>query len=98
MQRTIRIQGVLQEEKYRLKEEYRGVGIYEYITPNGYTVCQHYLICCNDKLYVSESYNHNDKEDLMDYIDNYLDSGKFGFKAINYGDHYVVHPSGNLYL
>ena len=98
MERTIRIQTELNEEKYYLLEKYKDVGIYQEVTPNGYYVHQSYGFKINDKFFMSESYNHNNKKDLLDFIDNYKKKKIFGFRAFNKGSYYCIHPNGNLYL
>lgn len=98
MERTIKIQTEISEEKFRLVDEYEGVGIYQLVTPNGYYCHQNYGFKHNDKFFVSYSFMHNDKEDLYDYIDNYNNTGKYGFKAFNKGNYYCIHQNGKIYM
>lgn len=98
MERTIRIQAEVAEEKFRLVEEYEGFGIYQEVTPYGYYVHQSFAFKTNDAVFVSYSYMNNDKEDIYDYIDNYNNKGSFGFKAFNKGSYFCIHPNGDLYL
>lgn len=94
MKRVITIQGNLQTEKYYLKSEYRGFGIYQRKCASGYFVHQDFLITNEKITIVSQSFNSLDDADLMDSIDEYYDTGKFNIKAFNRGSHFVVHPSG----
>ena len=98
MERTIRIQTEVAEEKFRLVKEYEGFGIYQEVTPYGYHVHQSFAFKANGAVFVSYSYMNNDIEDIYDYIDNYNNKGKFGFKAFNKGSYYCIHSNGNLRL
>ena len=98
MERTIRIQTEVAEEKFRLVEEYEGFGIYQKVTPYGYYVHQSFAFKTNGTIFVSYSYMNNDKEDIYDYIDNYNNKGSFGFKAFNKGSYFCIHSNGDLYL
>lgn len=94
MKRVIYIEGVLNTEKYVLKKEYANVGIYERMTPTGYRVHQDWLLATSTLKIQIPSYNCMCYEEILDSIDNFNDSGKFGFKVIDYNDYYCVHNSG----
>ena len=96
MDRTIRIKTSVSEEKFRLIDEYKGVGIYQEITPYGYRVHQSYGFQHKGKFFVSYSFMNNDIEDIYDYIDNYNHTGKYGFKVMLYPDHYCLHQNGQI--
>lgn len=98
MERTIRIKTEIAEDKFRLVENYRGVGVYQEVTPNGYYVHQSYGFKIKDKFFVSYSFMNNDKEDIFDYIDRHYEGKPFGFKAFNKGDYYCIHTNGNLQM
>ena len=96
MKRVIKINNVYgTEEKYIFKEEYNGFGIYQHKTPSGFFTHQHWLISNNEKAeLVVESYNDICKEELLDMIDNYNNTGKFGIKALMHCGALHMHPSG----
>ena len=98
MERTIKIQTEVSEEKFRLVDEYEGIGIYQKVTPNGYYLSQTFGFKVGNNFYVSYSFMNNDKEDIFDYIDNYNNTGVFGFKCFNKGSYYCLHRNGNIYL
>ena len=97
MERSIKIQTEMSEEKYRLVDEYEGVGIYQRVV-GGLYVHQEYAFKHHDKLFISYSFMNNDKEDIYDYIDNYNNTGKYGFRAFDKGSYYCIHQNGKLYL
>ena len=72
----------LPDGKFNLREIYGGFGIYQEITPSGYPVSQHYAFTNGDITVESESYMHNNIEDIMFIIDTYIESGKLGVKVI----------------
>lgn len=83
------------EEKYILKEEYNGFGIYQHKTPSGFFTHQHWLISNNNSIeLVVESYNNICEEELLDIIDNYNTFGKFGVKALVHCGILHMHPNG----
>ena len=96
MERVIKINGNLQNEKYFLKETYNGFGIYQRKTASGYYVMNEYLITDSKKTIVSYSFNNITKPEIQDSIDKYLKSKKFGFKAFNRNGLYIVHPNGSV--
>ena len=98
MDRIIKIKnGYGNEDKYVLTKEYNGFGIYEEKTPNGFFVHQSWLICNNkDAKLVINSYNHLCKEEVLDIVDNYNETSKFGVKAVKCYGVFCMHPNGNL--
>ena len=97
MERTIKIQTTVNEEKFRLIDEYGGAGIYQKVV-SGYYVHQSYAFKHHDKFFVSYSFMNNDKEDIYDYIDNYNKTGRYGCRAFDKGSYYCIHDNGNLYV
>ena len=85
------------KDKYVLTEEYNGFGIYQEKTPNGFFVHQSWLIS-NDKgaELVINSYNRLCKEEVLDIIDNYNKTYRFGVKAVKYCGAVCMHPNGKL--
>lgn len=82
-------------DKYILKEEYSGFGIYQEKTPTGYYMSQSYLITDTNLTIVCQSYNRICLDELKDAIDHYRKTKRFGFRAMNRGEHlYFVHPNG----
>lgn len=98
MKRIIKIKNVYgTDDKYILANEYEGFGIYQEMTPNGYFVHQSWLISDNENAeLVIESYNHLCKEELLDIIDNYNVTNKFGVKAVVSHGSLCMHPCGKL--
>lgn len=98
MKRIINIKNVYgTNDKYVLKEEYCGFGIYQEKTPNGFFVHQSWLISNNeDAELVIESYNSLCKEEVLDIIDNYNETKKFGVKALMHCDSLHMHDGGRL--
>ena len=85
------------KDKYVLKEEYDGFGIYEEMTPSGYFVHQSWLIAGKDITIIVPSYMNYCKEELLDCIDSYNEAKKFCIKATDQGKGlYIAHPSGEL--
>ena len=84
MKRVIYLPDELNDNKFKLKEEYRGHGVYQKVTPSGYTVQQEWSVVRADDgfMFNIESYNNICYEEVLDAIDNYLDSGKYGFKVL----------------
>lgn len=78
MQRVVYVPDKLSTKKYVLREEYEGFGIYERITPSGYYESQSWLVFNGKYGYISESYNSRCKEELLDSIDHYNTTKKFG--------------------
>ena len=98
MKRIININNVYgTKTKYVLRDEYEGFGIYQHKTPNGYFTHQDWLISDNENAeLVIESYNNICKEELLDIIDHYKETSKFGVKAVMHCNSLHMHPSGNL--
>lgn len=96
MKRIIMVDdGTGYQAKYVLEEEYNGFGIYKEKTPSGYFVNQSWVITDDKKLVICQSYNDMCKEELLDAIDSYKETGKFGLKLLQKGtDTLIVHSSG----
>ena len=100
MKRVIKIKNIYgTENKYVLIEEYAGFGIYQEKFPSGLFNCQSWLISNNKGVeLVIPSYNDLCKEELLDMIDNYNETNKFGVKAnMNCGSLYM-HRNGKLVI
>ena len=100
MKRVIKIKNMYgTENKYVLIEEYAGFGIYQEKGPSGLFNCQSWLISNNTGVeLVIPSYNDLCKEELLDMIDNYNKTNKFGVKAnMNCGSLYM-HKNGKLVI
>lgn len=98
MKRVIKIENVYgTDDKYILSKEYEGFGIYQEMTPNGYFVHQSWLISNNKNAeLVIKSYNNLCKAELLDMIDNYNTTNKFGVKAVKHCDSLCMHSCGEL--
>lgn len=98
MKRVIKIKNSYgSENKYVLVDEYEGFGIYQEKCPTGYFVSQSWLISDNENAeLVIESYNNLCKEELLDMIDHYKETGHFGVKAVMYCESLHMHNSGKL--
>lgn len=98
MKRIVKIKNSYgSEDKYILREEYNGFGVYQHKTPSGFFVHQDWLISNNDKAeLVIQSYNNLCKEELLDIIDNYNKIGRFGVKALMHCGSFHMHSGGKL--
>ena len=97
MKRIIYIDGdYYYKEKYVLKEEYEGFGIYQHLCPSGFFTHQQYLISNGETTVLFPSFNRICKEELLDAIDNFNESGKFGIKCYKTINGYLMHPSGDI--
>ena len=98
MKRLIKIKNSYgTEDKYVLVDEYEEFGIYQKKCPTGYFVSQSWLISDNENAeLVIESYNNLCKEELLDMIDHYKETGHFGVKAVMYYESLHMHNSGKL--
>ena len=98
MKRIIKIKNTYgTDDKYVLVDEYNNFGIYKEKTPSGYFVHQSWLISNNENAeLVIESYNGLCKEELLDIIDNYNETKKYGVKAVMHCGSLHMHPSGRL--
>lgn len=101
MKRLIYLPDTLQKRKYVLKNEYEGHGIYEEVCPAGWKVHQSWAIMNEKKGFsiMIQSYNRLCYEELLDAIDNYNETGKYGLKLITTAEgldnnYRVMHPSG----
>jgi len=85
------------EYKYILTNEYRDFGVYKEKTPNGFFMNQSWLISNNENAkLVIDTYNRLCKEEVLDIIDNYCETGKFGVKAVMHCGSLHMHRSGRL--
>lgn len=88
--------------KYVLKKEYENFGVYQEMCPSGFLTHQSYLITDNNKVFVCDSYNNMCYDEMLDTIDYYNETKKFGHKAIKRYDKtnekhiYIMHPSGTM--
>ena len=98
MKRVIQIKNAYgTNDKYVLRDEYDGFGIYEEKTPNGYFVHQSWLISNNEGVeLVIDSFNNLCKEEVLDIIDSYNETKKFGIKALMHNGSLHMHNSGKL--
>ena len=98
MKRVVNIEnGYHGYDKYVLTDEYNGFGIYRHKTPTGYFVNQTWLVSNHKGAeLVIESYNDMCKEEVLDIIDNYNETNKFGVKAVMYCNHLHMHCRGDL--
>ena len=98
MKRIIAINNVYgTNDKYVLRDEYEGFGIYQEKCPTGYFMHQSWLISNNEGAeLVIESYNSLCKEELLDIIDNYNETHKFGVKALMHCGSLHMHNGGTL--
>ena len=78
MQRVVYVPDSLNNNKYVLKDEYEGFGIYQRKTPNGWLVSQDWLVYNGKIGFICQSYNNYCKEELLDLIDVYNIKGRFG--------------------
>ena len=86
-----------EHDKYVLRDEYEGFGIYQEKTPSGFFVHQSWLISNNANAeLVIESYNSLCKEELLDIIDNYNEKHRFGVKAVMHCGSLHMHNGGSL--
>lgn len=89
------------KEKYLIKKEYEGFGLYQEMCPSGLYVHGQYLITDGDIYLKVESYNNYIFDELLDLIDYYNETGEFGVKGFIHYDLvlnrniYLMHPSGN---
>ena len=101
MKRVIYLPDELNNNKYVLKTEYEGHGIYEEVCPTGWRVHQSWTIVrSNDNFTIMiESYNNMCYDELLDSIDNYNETGFYDLKLIRtkksleHG-YWVMHRSG----
>ena len=96
MKRVVEVANVYgTKNKYVLTDEYGGFGVYQEKTPSGYFVSQSWLISNNDNAeLVIESYNDMCKEEVLDVIDNYNNTNKFGVKAVMHCGSLHMHNNG----
>ena len=87
------------EDRFVLKEEYGGLGIYQRKTPRGFLVYQHYLITNGNFTVEFPSYSNMFIEDMYDFIDEYNRRGTISTKLIMQSPHrYVQHSIGGDYI
>ena len=84
-------------DKYVLADEYGGFGVYREKTPSGFFVNQSWLVSNNENAeLVIASYNNLCKEEVLDIIDNYNKTNKFGVKAVMHCGSLRMHNGGRL--
>ena len=96
MKRVVYVPDKLNNNKYILIDEYGGFGIYQKKCPAGYFVHQEWLVYNGKIGFICESYNNYCKEELMDCIDTYNETERFGlhgFMAKKEDNIYGVHPN-----
>ncbi len=97
MKRIVYVDTELQKEKFILRDEYEGFGIYQEKCPTGYFVHQSWLITNEKVTVIFYSFMDYCKEELLDAIDNYNDIEKFGVRAMDHGNGlYVAHKCGKV--
>ena len=92
--------GIRGNDKYILCDEYEGFGIYQEKCPAGWFMSQSWLVYNGKTGFVCESFNNRCKEELMDYIDSYNETGKFGlhgYMAKVDENIFGVHPNNRQY-
>ena len=94
MKKVLYIDTESQKNKYVLKKEYGGFGIYQNMTPSGYLVHKSWAIANGDKILVINSFNNRCLYEILSLIDNYNESGLFGIKGFD-RNVLVAHPNGN---
>ena len=100
MKRIVYVPDTLNNKKYVLRDEYDGFGIYQYMTPSGYYTHQSWLVYNGKIGFICDPYNNYCKEELLDCIDSYNETGKFGlhgFMAKREDNIYGVHPNNRTY-
>ncbi len=97
MKRVFHYNDGLNNKKYVKQEEYNGCGIYRYMCPAGMYVHQEWAITAGDKTIICQSFNSKCKEEILDAIDEYVETGVLGFKAFKKSDNiFVIHPAGDI--
>lgn len=81
--------------KYVLKEEYRGVGIYQEMCPTGYYVHQSWLLVDGANKIQIRSFMNICLAEIMDAIDVSEEEGEYGWKAFLKHGVYIVHGNGD---
>ena len=90
------------QDKYERIDEYEQFTIYQKVTPSGYFSHQDYLITDGSKVILSPSFNHLNKSELFDMVDDYLETGKLGKKVLDKWDKLnniavqMIHPGGEM--
>lgn len=95
----------LNNNKYILKQEYEGIGIYQHMCPSGFYTHQHWALRSMNEAdadaypIIIPSYMQMCKEEILDAIDQYNDIGYLGFKVFlkerKTGNVFVVHQNGD---
>lgn len=105
MKRVIKIEKKYNDDlndlKYVLQQEYNGFGIYQEMCPSGYYKHQSYMITNGEIALLCFSFMNLCKEELLDMVDSYNDSKKFGIKGFYKGTQedlniYVAHQNGKV--
>lgn len=94
MKRVIYLKDKNNENKYVLIKEYGGFGIYQHKCPSGLFVNQEYAIVHDGLIVEILSFNQMCLEELLEYIDNFNETKRFGFGVMPKYGYYTMHPSG----
>lgn len=99
LKRIVYVPDSLNNNKYVLIKEYGGFGVYQQKCPSGYFVSQEWLVYNGMVGFISQCYNNMCVEELYEAIDNYNETGKFGFRGFKtkVNGIYGVHPNNNTY-
>lgn len=99
LERVVYVPDELNKNKYVLNECYEDFGIYEKVSPNGFRVSQDWLVYNGKIGFISQSYNNLCREELMNAIDKFKTTGKFGYHgfATSVDGIYGIHPSVTTY-
>lgn len=86
---------LLGNTKYRFKQDYKGILIYEQFSTNGYAVHNSFAIKCARAPWIKiDSYNHITEEMLLDMLDEAAEKGSLTFKGSKDKDgNYFFHDS-----
>lgn len=83
--------------KYVLISKYNGFGIYKEKAPDGCFISQSWLVANDENIrLIIQSYNNYCIEEVLDIIDNYEETGKFGIRTIKRDGYLLMHYSGDL--
>lgn len=81
--------------KYRLRETYRDIGIYEEISPNGYRYNQSWMLLEQHLHIFIDSFNNMCYEEILDSIDLRKDTKHYDFRGFMRIQGFIVHPNGD---
>lgn len=103
MSRVIYLEGDYDnEDKFKFKKEYEGFDIYQEICPSGFSVSNSWFINggSTETRIRFYSYSNITFTELLNLIDKYNETGRYGLKAYLHDDSvlgkviYYVHDSG----